>query len=74
MVTIVKLNQKIESLKSGFQDGNHREELKRLLGSIGEAIRNGREGRFHIYDINGNCVGAAFLDVWSDTEEEETEE
>lgn len=64
--TQVKLNLKIESLNEAFQDGNHTSELARILKLMAKGIENGAEGRFNLYDTNGNCVGSAFLEVWED--------
>ena len=66
--TQVKLNLQIESLNEPFQDGNHTAELSRLLQQMAKGIESGAEGRFHLYDTNGNCVGSAFLEVWGDEE------
>lgn len=62
--TQVKLNLKLESLNEAFQDGNHTTEIARLLRLTADGIESGSEGRFHLYDVNGNCVGSAFLEVW----------
>ena len=68
MATDIKLNLKLESGNEAFQDGNHRAEIGRLLRLLADGIENGSEGRFHLYDIYGNCVGAAMLEVWGDDE------
>jgi hypothetical protein len=64
--TSVKFDLKLESLNEAFQDGNHTFELSRILQLVAKGIENGAEGRFHLYDTNGNCVGSAFLEVWED--------
>lgn len=64
MTTSVKFNLKLESLNDAFQNGNHAHEIARLLKGVVEAVEKGAEGRFHLYDTNGNCVGSAFLEVW----------
>ena len=64
--TLVKFDLKLESLNEAFQDGNHTAELVRILQLVAKGIENGDEGRFHLYDTNGNCVGSAFLEVWED--------
>lgn len=64
--TSVKFDLKLESLNEAFQDGSHAFELSRILQLVAKGIENGAEGRFHLYDTNGNCVGSAFLEVWED--------
>lgn len=64
MTTQVTLNLKLDSLNEAFQNGHHTRELQRILRLLADAVASGQEGRFHLYDANGNCVGAAMLEVW----------
>lgn len=66
MVTKITFNLQMESLNDAFQDGNHSTEIARILRLMADGVANGAEGRFHLYDINGNRVGSAMLEVWED--------
>lgn len=66
MTTKITLNLKMESLNSAFQDGNHSTEIARILRLMADGVANGAEGRFHLYDVNGNGVGSAMLEVWEE--------
>lgn len=65
----VKLDLSLESGNSAFE-GNAAMETARILRALADSLEQGREGRFHLVDVNGNLVGKAFFEVW---EEEETE-
>ena len=62
--TQIKLTVKMDSLNAAFQDGNHKTEIARILRKLADAVEIGAEGRFNLYDVNGNGIGGAFLEVW----------
>jgi len=46
-----------------FQDGNKKDEIRRILSKVSAQIHNDSEGNY-IFDINGNKIGK-----WEITEE-----
>ena len=41
-------------------------EVARILRAVADSIAAGVEGHFHLLDMNGNGVGRAVLEVWTE--------
>lgn len=65
----INLSVELDSNNAAFEDSAAME-TARILRALAESLESGKEGRFHLVDINGNLVGDAFFEVWT---EEETE-
>jgi hypothetical protein len=59
----VTLDVSLESGNAAFE-GNAAIETARILRALADSLEQGREGRFHLVDVNGNLVGKAFFEVW----------
>ena len=65
----VNLSLSLESGNAAFE-GNAAMETARILRALAESLESGKEGRFHLVDLNGNLVGKAFFEVWAEGETE----
>ena len=61
------LSLRIVGGNAAFQENPHAE-YARILRHLADAVEAGREGRFYLYDLNGNPVGRACLEIWPDEE------
>jgi hypothetical protein len=41
-------------------------EVARILRAVADSIAAGMEGHMHLMDLNGNGVGRAVLEVWTE--------
>lgn len=65
----VSLNVNLESGNAAFENSAAME-TARILRALAESLESGKEGRFHLVDLNGNLVGKAFFEVWTEGETE----
>lgn len=65
----VNLSLNLESENAAFE-GSAAMETARILRALADSLEQGREGRFHLVDVNGNLVGKAFFEVWAEGETE----
>lgn len=64
----IDLTMTINSDNAAFSE-NAGAEVARIMRALADRIDAGVEGHFNLYDINGNAVGAAVLEVWGEDEE-----
>ena len=62
-----RMDLTINSDNAAF-DGNAGAEVARILRALADAIEDGGEGHFRLYDVNGNGAGSAFLEIWTEEE------
>lgn len=63
----IRLDLNMNSGSAAFT-GNEAGEVARILRAFADMIETGREGHFHLRDLNGNGCGGAFFEVWDDEE------
>lgn len=61
----VEFTLSIRSDNAAFAD-NAGAEVARILRAVADSIAAGVEGHFHLLDMNGNGVGRAVLEVWTE--------
>lgn len=60
---VIRFDAHLESDNAAFVD-NAATEVARILRKLADRIAAGAEGEFKLYDVNGNAVGSAWLEVW----------
>ena len=64
----IRLDLTLHSGNAAFDPatGSPAAELARILRALADSIEEGREGGFHLRDINGQPAGTAHLEIWDD--------
>ena len=61
----VEFTLSIRSDNEAFAD-NAGAEVARILRAVADSIAAGAEGNFRLLDLNGNGVGRASLEIWTE--------